>query len=374
MRINVPLILLVALSAIPAATEAAPPVSLPDPLRFEDGTPVESPQQWEKRRAEIIDLLLSIEYGHMPPAPDSVHAVSISAKHIKDVDATLHRAELMLGPEQNLPMQVGCYVPDRGDGPFPVVLAVEPVWEEHLYAVAKKITDAGYIFAGYQRHDLDRDDADRTDGVHPLYPDYDWASLAVWAWGAMRVVDFLEQVESADVSRLVLTGHSRAGKVALLAGALDTRIALTVPHASGAGGAGSFHIVEAGVETLELITDPERFHYWFHPNLATYAGKVNELPFDQHFLRALVAPRAVLSVDGLGDQWANPTGTRAMRDAAQPVFDFLGAQEHNLAYFRPGGHDTTSEDWDVLLSVAEHVRSEKPLPTAVPVGLAGLHE
>jgi hypothetical protein len=347
---------------------------LPDPLRFEDGTRVESPQQWEKRRTEIIDLLLSIEYGHMPPAPNAIPSVSTSAEFIESVEATLHRAVLMLGPEQNLPMQVGYYVPDRGDGPFPVVLAVEPVWEEHLYAVAKKITDAGYIFAGYQRHDLDRDDADRTDGVHPLYPPYDWASLAVWAWGAMRVVDFLKTVESADAGRIAITGHSRAGKVALLAGALDTRIWLTVPHASGAGGAGSFIITEDGIETLELITDPERFDYWFHPKLAEFAGRVNELPFDQHFLRALVAPRAVLSVDGLGDQWANPTGTRAMRDAAQPVFNLLGAPEHNLAYFRPGGHDTTSEDWDVLLSVAEHFRSEKPLPPALTAGLAGSHK
>jgi dienelactone hydrolase len=369
-----PLSIVVVAATFTSAIAGQPSPHLPDPLQLQDGTRVERPEQWKARRQEIVDLILAIEYGHLPPPPESIPVTSKEVAHIDEATATLHRAVLLLGPEQNLPMQVGYYVPDRADGPFPVVLAVEPVWEEHLYPVAKKIADAGYIFAGYQRHDLDRDDADRTDGVHPRYPTYDWASLAVWAWGALRVVDYIETVESADAGQLVLTGHSRAGKVALLAGALDSRIALTVPHASGAGGAGSFRITEKGVETLELITDPERFHYWFHPNLAKFAGRVNELPFDQHFLRALVAPRAILSVDGLEDRWANPNGTRAMRDAAQPVFDLLGAPSHNLAYFRPGGHDTTMQDWDVLLSVAEHIRSEKPLPTAVAAGLAGLHE
>ncbi|GMV90292.1 MAG: hypothetical protein AMXMBFR82_00700 [Candidatus Hydrogenedentota bacterium] len=359
MQIKVPLTFLIAITAVSATAQSPQSSNLPDPLRFEDGTPVETPQQWEKRRDEIIALLLTIEYGHIPPAPDSIRAESESAERVEDVGATLHRANLMLGPHQDVPMQVGYYVPERGEAPFPVVLAVEPVWEEHLRPVAKLFAYAGYVFAGYQRHDLDQDNADRSDGVHPKYPDYDWASLAVWAWGAMRVVDFLETVESADVGRLAITGHSRAGKVALLAGALDTRIALTVPHASGAGGAGSFRITEKGVETLELITEPERFHYWFHPNLAKFAGRVDELPFDQHFLRALVAPRVVLSVDGLEDQWANPAGTRAMRDAAQPVFDFLGVPENNRAHFRPGGHDTTMEDWDVLLTVANEILKDQ---------------
>jgi dienelactone hydrolase len=252
------------------------------------------------------------------------------------------------------------YMP-AGAGPLPVVLAVEPVWQDHLLPVAKLVAKAGYIFAGYERHDLDPDNADRSDGLHPLYPDYDWASLAVWAWGASRVVDYIEQTEAADATRIVLTGHSRAGKVALLAGALDTRIALTVPHGSGAGGAGSFRIVGQGAESLAAITEPDRFHYWFHPKLAEFAGNEELLPFDQHFLRALIAPRAVASIDGLDDRWANPDGTRAMCVAAQPVFAMLGAPRSNMACFRPGGHDMTLQDWDILLAVADNVLFQKPL-------------
>ena len=344
-----------------SSTETKTFRALPDPLLRVDGARVETPEAWPQRRDEIAELLLSIEYGHMPPAPGNLRVEETSSTQVFDGAAELRRARVSMGPENKASMRVALYVPTTGSGPFPVVLALEPVWEEHLLPVAKKITDAGYIFAGYERHDLDRDDADRSDGVHPLYSEYDWASLAVWAWGAMRTADYLATQPEVDMRHIVLTGHSRAGKAALLAGALDERIAVTVPHGSGAGGAGSFRMVEKGVETLALITEPARFHYWFHPRLAKFAGKEDLLPFDQHFLRALLAPRALLSIDGLEDQWANPKGTDAMYRAAQPVFALLGAEAMNAAFFRPGGHDTTMEDWDVLLEFAEHVFKGTPL-------------
>ncbi|MCC6490355.1 MAG: acetylxylan esterase [Candidatus Hydrogenedentes bacterium] len=344
----------------PAKVPTGPSPELPNPLVCADGSRVETRAAWQERRGEIAELLLSVEYGHMPPAPGNLRVEDSSSTLVLDGAAELRRATVSMGPENKASMRVACYLPSGGKGPYPVVLALEPVWEEHLLPVAKKCLDAGNIFAGYERHDLDRDDADRSDGVHPLYPEYDWASLAVWAWGAMRMVDYLATQPEVDAARIVLTGHSRAGKAALLAGALDERIAVTVPHASGAGGAGSYLIVERGVETLALITEPARFHYWFHPRLAEFAGKEKELPFDQHYLRALVAPRALLSIDGLEDQWANPKGTDAMYRTAQPVFDLLGAEEMNAAYFRPGGHDTTMEDWDVLLEFANHVLNGAP--------------
>ncbi len=341
---------------------------LPDPLIMNDGTRVATPEQWAARRKEIIGLLLTYEYGHMPPPPDNLAIEPKSVTPVLDGAAELRRVVLTMGPEHKAHMEAAVYVPTKGPGPFPVVVAIEPVWEEHLLPVAQRMVESGYAFAGYQRHDLDRDDADRSDGVHPLYPDYDWATLAVWAWGAMRAIDYLETVKEIDPARIVLTGHSRAGKTALLAGALDERVALTVPHGSGAGGAGSYRIVENGVETLALITDPKRFRYWFHPRLAEFVGQVNRLPFDQHFLKALVAPRGLFSIDGLGDLWANPKGTKATWYAAQPVFDLLGAGDKNAAYFRPGGHDTTTEDWEVLIAAADRLFSGRPLSLDAPGG------
>ena len=159
--------------------------------------------------------------------------------------------------------------------------------------IDRELIERGYVLAVYNRTDLAPDqenDPRRPPGSARLaYPQYDWATLAIWAWGGMRVLDYLETLALIDPAKIVITGHSRGGKVALLAGALDQRFALVVANGSGCGGTGSFRVQSAGSETLAAITDPKRFSYWFHPRLRTFAGQVDRLPLDQHYLRALVA-------------------------------------------------------------------------------------
>jgi dienelactone hydrolase len=334
---------------------------LPNVMKMANGARVKTPQDWKERREEIKAMLLHYEYGHMPPPPNNLRAEVVSTEPVFDGAAQLVRLTLKMGPEEKVQIQAAVYVP-AGNGKKPVLLAIEPVWKTGLMPAAQKAIQRGYIFAGYDRHDLDPDDADRSNGVHPLYPDYDWATLAAWAWGASRVVDYLHSRDDVDTARIALTGHSRAGKTALLAAALDERIAIVAPHGSGAGGAGSFRMCPKNGESLALITHPARFHYWFQPRLRDFAGKEDRLPFDQHFMRALVAPRALVSMDGLEDFWANPSGTKLMWTAAQPVFDLLGAPDRNVLYFRPGGHDTTDGDWTILLDYCDHFFFAKPRP------------
>ena len=116
-----------------------------------------------------------------------------------------------------------------------------------------------------------------------------------------------------------------------------------------------------GVETLELIMRPSRFKSWFQADFGQFGDREDALPFDQHFLRALVAPRFILSTDAFEDQWCNPPGTQWAWRAAQPVFDFLGVPKNNLIHFRAGNHDQLSEDFSVLLNVADHVFHGKAL-------------
>lgn len=334
---------------------------LPDPLTMASGARVQTPEDWKRRREEITAMLLHYEYGHVPPPPENLRAEVVSGEPVFDGAAQLICLTLRMGDGEKVQMQAGVYIP-AGNGKKPVLLAIEPVWQTGLMPAARQAVQRGYIFAGYQRHDLDPDDEDRSNGVHPLYPDYDWATLAVWAWGASRMVDYLYSRDDVDTARIALTGHSRAGKSALLAAALDDRIALVAPHGSGAGGAGSFRICPKGAESLVMISHPSRFHYWFQPRLRDFAHQEDRLPFDQHFMRALVAPRAIVSMDGLEDFWANPAGTKLMWTAAQPVFDLLGASDRNVLYFRPGGHDTTDGDWTILLDYCDHFFFAKPRP------------
>jgi hypothetical protein len=331
---------------------------LPDPFMMNDGSRVASREDWGRRRAEIAEMIQFYEYGHIPPPPGNVEVDKMRSLLTLDGAARLYRGEIVLGPEHKLRARVSFYVPEGKPGPFPVVLNMSQVSGRGMRRIAQRYIERGYILAGFERHDFDQESADRSDGVHPLYPDYDMATVAAWAWGAQRVVDYLLTRDDVNPACIAITGHSRAGKAALFAGALDERITLVAPAGSGAGGAGSYRILgnlekESESESLDAITDPERWHYWFHPRLRTFAGKEERLPFDQHFVKALVAPRALLALEGLSDFWANPFGTQQTTVAVQPVFDFLGASKKNGMFYRPGGHNMSGLDWMALLDYAD---------------------
>ena len=324
---------------------------LPDPLVMKDGTRVNTPEQWNARRAEMLADVLSIGYGHMPAKTPEVTLVEI-----KDYPADRsayglnRRAEIVTGPNQEIKIGVRLLIPKEGDGPFPVIVKVG-----HGHPDTDGVAKRGYAIASFDTGQLDPG-GEGEDVVGPAqlaYPHLDWGSLATWAWGASRVLDFLETQDYIDTSRTIVTGHSRTGKAALLAGATDERFKLVVPNGSGCGGAATYRNYRAGAETLELLTREERWLFWMHKDIRRFVGREQELPFDQHFLRALIAPRVVLSNDGYDDTWANNFGTQVCYQGAQPVFDLLKVPDHNLAKFREGGHTFNEEDAKVMLDVAD---------------------
>ena len=325
---------------------------LPNPFLMNDGTRVETKADWVRRREEIKAMMLYYQYGHMPPAPKNITAKELSSEIVYNSGATKKHILLSMGPEREVRINVGMVIP-KGKGPFPVILK-----NDHRIfnvPIAKEIVTRGYIVADYVRTDLDPDRKDTVGQAQAAYPEYDWATLAVWAWGGMRVIDYLMMLDVVDKERIAFTGHSRGGKTALLAGALDERIALVAPNGSGCGGAGCYRFEGKGAETLERITAPERFSYWFHPRFRDFADRETKLPFDQHFLKALVAPRALISIDALGDLWANPYGTQQSHRGVQPVFEFLGAGDKLGIYFRTGGHAQNEDDWRTLVDFADKV-------------------
>jgi hypothetical protein len=323
---------------------------LPDPFRFVDGRRVTSPEEWPARRGEMLELLLKYEYGHIPPAPGNVALDAELESGTRFEGASeFHSVRIKFGPEQKLSTTVHLYLPATASGPLPLILRFG-LGGEHAPAA----NAAGFAFACLDQTSLDPDTEghDEVGPAQAAYPDHDWGSVAVWAWGASRALDYLVTLPAIDAKEVVITGHSRTGKAALLAGALDERFSLVVPNGSGAGGAAVFRHAPKGIETLKLITEPARFKSWFQADFGQFGNAVERLPFDQHFLRAIIAPRPVLSTDAFGDQWANPEGTQQGWRAAQPVYDFLGASDANLIHVRAGGHDQLVEDFEVLLDVA----------------------
>ena len=324
---------------------------LPDPLVMKDGTRVTTPAQWKMRRKEMLKDILAIQFGDMPTEAPEIKVVSVTDDKKRSTEHSLRRnATFTTGPKQDITIRVVLAIPKQGKGPCPVIVKIGG---DHPDEVG--VNKRGYAIALVDTGQLDPGDEGK-DVVGPCqkaYPDLDWGSLATWAWGASRTLDFVKTQTEIDTSRAIVTGHSRTGKAALLAGVMDERFKLVVPNGSGCGGAATYRNYRAGAETLELLTRKERWLFWMHKDIRRFVGREQDLPFDQHFMRALVAPRVVLSNDGYDDTWANNFGTQVCYQGAQSVFDLLGVPRNNMAKFREGGHTFNKEDAGVMLDVAD---------------------
>jgi len=265
---------------------------LPDPLRMSNGGLVTSAEDWRRRRAELIDVLLRIEYGRMPPAPGNVTVTSATDwQTIHEGVTRFREVHLAMGPGLAIPMTLEMYFPAAAASRVPTIVRIGlgcPIIPE----INRQ--GCGFVCFDHRTLEPDTEGYDLEGAAQKAYPDYDWGSLAVWAWGASRVMDYLGRSRWVHPQQVAITGHSRTGKAALLAGALDERFAMVAPNGSGCGGAACYRIQGPGCETLELITRPSRFAGWFQKDFRRFAGKERDLPFDQHWLRArpLSSPRS----------------------------------------------------------------------------------
>ena len=200
--------------AAPKVLKGATNHPMPDALVLNDSTPVTTPAQWQQRRTEMLAPLLDIQYGHPPTEIPETRLVSASDPVSQNNGHTRYQQlKLSTGPKQEIPITVDLYLPAETKAPVPLIVRVGPG-----APIIETINQRGYAIACYHHQDLDPD----IEGGHDIgpaqaaYPENDWASLAVWAWGASRVLDYLHTLPHFDADRIVITGHSRTGKVALL--------------------------------------------------------------------------------------------------------------------------------------------------------------
>nr|MDO8118580.1 hypothetical protein [Candidatus Sigynarchaeota archaeon] len=311
---------------------------LHDPFMLNNGTRVRTLDEWETRKGEMRQILEDVEYGHMAPPPATLVPNVVSMTNITDPACIDWSLEVLVIPnasvnENNFTFEMHVYIPfDQGPGPFPCVVRVG-------YGFMPTPIRRGYAFCYFDNLDFDPDE-DAIGHAEMAYPDYDWGSLSIWTWGFMRTVDvLLTYFPEIDPDVIISTGHSRAGKVALLAGAFDDRVSVSAPTQSGTGGAGSYLLYTPGSETLASITSATIFDYWFKRTFSSYANKERELPFDQHFLKALVAPRYLACIEARDYAWGNPEGNWATHLAALEVYAFLNVSTNIGITWRDGGHE-----------------------------------
>ena len=142
-----------------------------------------------------------------------------------------------MGPDNKICAQLDLYFPVKIENPCPVILNIG--WD---CPIIREMNERGYIFAGFgpERFDRSVEGKPEPGAVERAYPGVDGGTLAAWAWGASRMLDYLQTMPEVDGSKVVITGHSRCGKAALLAGAVDERFAMVNPNGSGCGGAGLY--------------------------------------------------------------------------------------------------------------------------------------
>lgn len=322
----------------------------PDLLRFEDGSIVER-ENWSERRDQLFATIVPHEYGGMPPSPRATECRLLCKSAIRSEEGIgYHTYEIRsIFAEGELSFLLNLWIP-VGKGPFPVVLDGDGCWRYFNDDIVMRVVGCGNIAATFNRTSLAADDSKsyRSSGLYRLFPDAEFGALSAWAWGYHRCVDALSQLPFVQADQIAVTGHSRGGKTVLLAGATDERIALTNPNDSGAGGSGLNHLKCEGAEVIDDFFRSGNI-FWFGKGFAEHRGRDADLPYDQHFLHALVAPRLLLVNEAHGDPWANPPGSYAACLAAREAYRLLGSPDKIGWSIREGVHAHSAEDYETLL-------------------------
>ncbi len=294
--------------------------NLPDLMTMKDGSPVSCAGQWPARRRELLALLSDQLFGVTPKAPACVECAEMKS----DANAFAGKAireDIRLRfdtPGGDFSFPVTLVLPKTGTPvPLFIFLNFRPDVPDR-YLPMEEIVDHGYAVATIYYQDVTTDDDQKT-GLAALYPSGQpdsWGKIGMWAFAASRVMDYALTRKEFDPARIAVVGHSRLGKTALWAGAQDERFSLAISNDSGCSGAAISR--DKGGETVKFITG--RFPYWFCPNYFAWAGREMEMPFDQHMLMALCAPRHLYVASALEDDWADP------------VSEFLGARAAGAAF------------------------------------------
>jgi hypothetical protein len=391
---------------------------MPDVLVMNNGQPVKTLKQWHERREEMKRTLEYYAVGQAPPPPGNVKGHEVSSQLLAGGKVRYRLVHLTFGPNESLSLDIGIFTPAtggpvpavispsgtppgatalprltqganqgkgqdallvtgpmtapetrepplgarEGETPAPRRGPFGPRTAEEIATTNPAIAH-GFAFVTFNNNDCGEDTtlrlpdgswAYRTTRFYPAYPNYDWGLLQSWAWGVSRIVDYLETDPSIDKTKLIVTGVSRTGKSALIAGAFDNRIAMTAPVASSGGGTPAYRFSGAGRGGKEGLSEMvQKYPNWFSPHLHEFWGQQDKLPFDEHWFIALVAARPFISLEGTRDQNVNINGVYQSFLAAKPVYAFLHAEDHLGMSFADRPHGMVQGDWDAMLAFAD---------------------
>ena len=286
---------------------------------------------FETRRREIVDILAREEYGYLPDVPYTMEIREEPGERLfGGGTAELWKTILtvgMNGGSHSFPLY--CMVPVK-NRPCPAVLLVNfrPGIPDS-YLPAEELADNGFAVFSLCYNDVTKDNGDFDDGLAGLFyggrprAGADPGKISLWAWAASRALDYILTLPGVDPRNVAAAGHSRLGKTALWAAANDLRFTAVFANESGCSGGSLARGMDADAEHVVQIC--RTFPYWLCENYLKYAGHEDDMPFDQHFLLAAIAPRRLYIGLGEGDYWTGPRSQYRACFAAAPVYEALGA-------------------------------------------------
>lgn len=368
--------------------EKVPDYTLPRLLTTNDGRTVTDAAAWNGvRRQEILELFRENVYGRVPETPYTRNfCVVREDRNAMNGAATLREVDIEISSEgRSLTIRLSLFVPNNAGGKVPAFLIInnrgteqaDPSREiKNEFFPAEEIISRSYAAAVFQNSDVDPDNFDDfRNGIHGILDRGErkgdsWGTIAAWAWGASRCMDYLVTDSSIDPARVAVIGHSRGGKTALWAAAEDQRFAMAVSNESGCGGAALAR--RKFGETVETIN--RAFPHWFCRNYLQWGNNEDSMPVDMHMLMALIAPRAVYVTSASEDLWADPRGSYLSLYYSLPVFRLFDdktildegmpplntpVSSGNTAYHvRDGVHNLLLKDWNWIMDFAD--RTLKP--------------
>ncbi|MGE3779548.1 MAG: alpha/beta fold hydrolase [Pirellulaceae bacterium] len=320
---------------------------LPNPLVIDEGTrnvPVTTGEQWQQKRDWMRRQLEYYITGTRPPAPDNLKATIRS--EIQDGATALRTVELTFGPDSRATLTIELMIPP-GKGPFPVFLTQ---WNHREWAqVAVRRGYIGCVYAG-------ADSKDDTEKYSEIWAgQYDFTRLMRRAYGASRAVDYLYTLPVVDKNKIGITGHSRNGKLSLMAAAFDERITACIPSSGGTGAEVPWRYcsINYDIEDIALLACAQPS--WLHPRLRFFIGREHKLPVDQNLFMALIAPRGLMLSTAINEGASNPWGIEQAYHATQPVYDFLGASDRLAIRSRYGLHSVSARDMEDYIDFFDYV-------------------
>lgn len=320
-------------STPPTPTFASLPTNafLPDPFAFFNGPRVNTQADWTCRRAEIAALAQQFEYGDKPNTPSSAVTSSVSGNTL---------AVTVNDNGKTLSFNASITYPSTGTAPFPAMIAIGGSSLNN-----SALSTQGVAVINFPNDQIAQQANQSSRGVGSFYnmfgSGHSAGAMMAWAWGVSRLIDALEKTPGAriDTSRLGVTGCSRNGKGALVAGAFDERIKLTIPQESGSGGSGNWRVsdfmLSQGQQT-QTLSEIVGENVWFRANFNQFSSAATKLPFDHHSLIGLVAPRAIFLIDN-DILWLGPQSSWTDANAAHMIWQSLGVPDR-MGYSLTNGH------------------------------------